>query len=308
MSTFSRPKTSRQLRHPGARSQSHKSEKAAAEQWEEITTISVPAPKSNTTSRPFEALGLTSHEFVFDDGKWYSCAAPEEFSNHLEQTASERNWFYQSTHRRGKPALMRRKTKNPLEVLTVTFAPWLSEWALSRLLSGQPPVAELARIEDEFSTRVLRLLSNNRHVIGRALHADTDDLHLDFVVTRQDGEGRRIGAAGLHLVGPWTTAVDRQLRSGAVIADDKRRTFGRNVAKFKGRYGDKVMPLDVALARALDEAADSVIGPELRPFREAYAKSVPALEAEHRRVALAALESAKNQILGRDLPPEERTI
>jgi hypothetical protein len=56
------------------------------------------------------------------------------------------------------------------------------------------------------------------------------------------------------------------------------------------------------LARALDAAAEKVLGAELRPYVEAYAKSVPELERRHAAAQLEILEGAKARLLQQSAP------
>jgi hypothetical protein len=106
------------------------------------------------------------------------------------------------------------------------------------------------------------------------------------------------------LVGPWCVGVDRQQRAGAEIGADKCRQLRRSVANFRHRYGEESVPLDIALARALDAAAEEVIGPDLVRYREAYAKRVPEMERQHTLAKLAALQAAEEK-LRENLAPEE---
>jgi len=85
---------------------------------------------------------------------------------------------------------------------------------------------------------------------------------------------------------------------------EKRRRFSRNFQKFGEREGPGAIPLDVLLARDLDDAAAEVLGEELTPFIRAYAVSVPRLEREHRRAALDALDRARRKVLGGDNPAQ----
>lgn len=305
MSTFSRPHSPRQIRHPAARSASHRADKAAAEARKESTTIRVPTPALVSPVRPFSAFGIESHEAIFDGENWRSCEGSEEFADYLEEKCQELSWFTQHTHRAGKPAKMRRKTPTPLEVITVTCPPWLSDWVFGRLASGQAPTAALEASRDALLDAAFALFEGKRHLLGYAFHADTYDLHFDLIVSRQDGQGGRIGESGLHLAGPWTVGVDRQLRAGAEIGADKERNFERNIGKFRARYGVEAVPLDVALARALDEGTEKAIGIDLAPFKSAYALGVPAQERAHQQAALQALEDAKRKLLGEDVESPE---
>ena len=56
------------------------------------------------------------------------------------------------------------------------------------------------------------------------------------------------------------------------------------------------------LARALDAAAEAVLGVELTPYKEAYAQRVPELERQHVEAQLEVIEAAKEKLLERIAP------
>lgn len=296
MGTFTRARSSRQRRHPASRSESHRRDKKEAEARGESLVVRVPAPAHPCADRPFVAMGLEGHEFTFDGARWSRCEGPEEFADHLELEGERRASFVDETRRRGVAVKMKRKVGTPIEVLTTTFPPWVSEWVAAELRSGRDPRPQLARIRSAWMGKVMDRLQGERFLLGYAFHADTDDLHFDVCVSRQDGKGGRIGAAGLGLVGPWCVGVDRQLRAGAEIAPLKRSQLSRSVANFRRREGASAVPLDVQFARDLDSAADDVIGPALSLFKTAYAKQVPFLEQQHAQASLDALDAARDQI------------
>jgi hypothetical protein len=93
------------------------------------------------------------------------------------------------------------------------------------------------------------------------------------------------------------------LRAGAEINPHKRKQMRSSVANFRHRYGNMAVPLDVSLARALDAAAEAVIGPGLLLYRKAYALRVPELERGHTASQLAALKAAEAKLRER-LNPE----
>lgn len=294
MSTHSRPKTRRQLRHAGSRSVSHKLDKQQGDERKETNWVGVDAPQRPSPERSFP--GLTGHEFIREGDSWRRCEDPEELANCIERENKRRSWFMDTTQRKGVTVEMLRRVKAALEILTTSFAPWFSDWTAAQLALGKDPRPQLAAIRTQWLGEAQKVLSGERHMLGYAFHADTDDLHFDLVLTRQDGEGGRIGGNGLGLVGPWCCGVDRQLRSGAEISAEKRSQMGRAVANFRRRHGKDAKPLDVQLARALDEAADEVIGPELQPYREAYAKKVPELERAHKRAQLSIIQDAEEKL------------
>jgi hypothetical protein len=304
MSTYTRPKTKRQLRHPGSRSKSHRIDKEQGEARKETAWFGVDAPERPSPKRNFR--GLTGHEFVHENGQWRRCQGPEEFADHLEGEAKKRSWYMGKTTRKGVPVDMKRRAP-PLDTLTTSFAPWLSAWTAAECAGGRDPRPKLGAIRSLWLQAAQNAVAGLRYVLGYAFHADTDDLHFDLCLSRQSGTGERIGETGLGLCGPWCTAVDRQVRCGATIRAEKANQLKRSVANFRHRYGPEAKPLDVTLARSLDAAADTVVGDELRPYIEAYARSVPELERKHAAAQLAVLEGAKAKLLQQTAPIPEVT-
>ncbi|MEJ1973543.1 MAG: hypothetical protein WDM96_14095 [Lacunisphaera sp.] len=241
-------------------------------------------------------MGLEGHEFTFDGSRWARCSSPEGFADYLEAEGDRRSTFIDETQRRGVAVKMKRKAGTPIEVLTTTFPPWLSEWVATELRAGRDPRTQLAKIRSAWMGKVFERLQGERFLLGYAFHADTDDLHFDVCVSRQDGKGGRVGDAGLGLVGPWCVGVDRQLRAGAEIAPIKRSQLLRSVANFRHREGADAVPVDVQFARDLDGAADEVIGPALSFFKTAYGKQVPLLEQQHAQAELDVLDAARGRI------------
>lgn len=303
MGIFIRAKTKQQIEHTNSRSPGHKRDQKQGEIRQRIAWLGVPAPKRPSPCRDFGSL--SGHEYIPVKGKWSRCDAPEEYTDHLERENGKRSWFMDSTQRKGVAVKMKRRVKAALEILTVTFPPWLSSWVAAEVKEGHDPRPKLAAIRNAWMQVVQSTLTGKRYLLGYAFHADTDDLHFDLTVSRQDGLGGRIGKPGLMMVGPWCTGVDRQLRSGAKINADKKDKLQRSVANFRHRYGPKMKPLDVSLARALDQAAEGVLGPELAPYRESYAKQVPTLEREHTAAQLSMLDRAKRKLEPHDVttPP-----
>ena len=300
MSTHSRPKNKRQLRHPGSRSRSHQLDKQEGEARQKNDWLRISAPESPTTKRTFGTL--QGHEYTFDGEQWQRCEGPEEFADYIEAEAAKRSWFMDHPKRKGVATEMRRRVASPVEVLTTTFAPWLSDWLAAETVQGRDARPKLAAIRNRWREAAAGMLAGSRYLMGYAFHADTDDPHFDLVLSRQDGKGGRIGKPGLLLVGPWCTAVDRQLRSGATIRPDKSQQIKRSIANFRHRYGEDQKPLDVMLARALDAAAEAVLGVELTPYKEAYAQRVPELERQHVEAQLEVIEAAKEKLLERIAP------
>jgi hypothetical protein len=302
MSTYTKATSRKKQRHPASRDESHRLDKAQGEARRRTTFVPVETPERPSPQRSFG--DLTGHEYIHDGPTWRRCEAPEEFADYLEAEAKRRNWFLDKTQRRGVAVEMKRRA-TALEVVTTTCPPWLSDWLAAQFAQKKNPRPQLSAIRNRWLGAAVKLLSDARAVLGYAFHADTDDPHFDLVLSRQDGVGGRIGQPGLRQVGPWSTSVDRQLRCGAEISAEKRDRMRRGVANFRRRYGEDAKPLDVLLARTLDAAAAVVLGAELTPYREAYAKSVPELERQHAAAQLAVLEAAKKKLLEHTVPQSE---
>lgn len=303
MSTHTRARTKRQWRHPASRCRSHKLDKQQGELRKETAWLGVDAPQRPSPQRSFP--GLQGHEYTHDGENWHRCQAPEEFADFVEREAARRSWYRSTTTRKGVPVEMLRRVDSPIEVLTTTFAPWLSDWTAAELAGGYDPRPFLGVVRAEFLKAAKMLLAGQRHVLGYAFHCDTDDPHFDLILARQDGDGGRIGEAGLRLVGPWCVGVDRQVRCGAQISPDKCRQLTRSVANFRRRYAGQpdAVPLDVALARALDAATELAVGLDLPPYVKAYAARVPELERQHAAAQLATLQAAEAKLQERAAPP-----
>jgi hypothetical protein len=276
-------------------------DKREGEARQQTQFVPVAAPEHPSPHRSFG--GLAGHEYTFDGKTWKRCEGPEEYADYLEHEAERRSWYMDQTQRKGVAVAMKRPVKAPLDILTTTFPPWLSEWTAAEIASQRDPRPKLATVRNRWLEAAQGLLASSRAFLGFACHTDTDDLHFDLALSRQDGKGGRIGETGLGLFGPWGCGTDRQLRAGAQIHPDKRRQLTRGIENFRRRYGEDAVPLDVQLARSLDAAADAVLGEELRPFREAYAKRVPELERQHAAAQLAALKAAEEKLQERAAPP-----
>jgi hypothetical protein len=293
MSTYNRPRTRRQLRHPASRSKSHKRDKREGEARQQTQWVGVEAPPRPSPERSFG--DLIGHEYICENGTWRRCDKPEEFADYMEKMAELLGWYRSETMRKGQKVEMKRPAPG-VEILTTTFSPWVNEWVAKKLAENRDPRKQLAEIRNQWLEKVKARLQGERHLLGYAFHADTSDLHFDLALSRQDGAGGRIGRPGLGLVGPWCVGVDRQQRVGAQISPDKSRQQRRSIANFRHREGEDAVPLDIALARALDEAAEEVIGPELLHYRDAYAARVPELERQHKLAQLEMLQAAEEKL------------
>ena len=295
MSTYSRPRTKRQFRHPSSRSKSHRLDKQEGEVRQRTVWVGMDAPERPCPKRTFP--GLQGHEYTYDGTQWRRCEGPEEFADYIEAQAEFRSSYKKRTTRKGVEVEMKRPVATPIEVLTTTCSPWLSQWTAAEIAASRDPRPSLAAIRNEWLQSTQKSLAGQRYLLGYAFHADTDDLHFDLIYSRQDGKGGRIGKAGLGLVGPWCTAVDRQTRAGADISGQKRDQLRRSAANFRHRSGEDAIPLDVTLARSLDAATETVLGAVIVPFKAAYAANVPLLERQHIEAKLASMEAVRERLL-----------
>lgn len=300
MSTHTKARNKRQHRHPASRCKRHGLDKAQGEARRETAWLGVDAPPRPSPKRAFP--GLDGHEYRHDGQTWQRCTGPEEFADYLEAEAKRRSHYMSRTVRKGVEVDMRRPVKTPMEVQTTTLAPWTSDWLAAELAAGRDPRRQLIAIRNQWLAAAQQALAGQRYLLGYAWHCDTDDPHFDLCLSRQDGLGGRIGTPGLRLVGPWCVGVNRQVRVGATVHAEKRNGLKRAVANFRHRYGE-IKPLDITLALALDAAADAVLGEELRPYREAYARRVPELERQHTAAQMTVLKSAEDKLRER-LEPE----
>lgn len=298
MSTHTRAgsKSKHKLRHPGARGKYHAEDKRQADARRGIFVVLPAAAKDNRPS--LESRGMRSSERIHRGGWITECQGEEEFGNYIEHEAGERNWAYCERSKRGKIVTERILTPTAVEILVVPFAPWVTAFIEAKLAAGEDANTLALKIWALFCTyaKVLLVGDHERYFLGEALHMDTANAHGDLVLSRQE-DGMRVGRAGLALGGPWLVGTDRQLRAGATISPKKQKHFDQDIQKHFRRHGRNSRPFDILLARALDRAADEVIGPELVRYRTAYAASVPAREQRAIDTKLARLEAAKAALM-----------
>lgn len=304
MPTYTRARSSRQRRHSASRSKTHAQDKANGEKRRGLVFVAVPAPQRPSPKRTLSAF-LTGHEYIHSADRWTRCQGKEEYADYLDAEAERRAWFIGKTKRKGIEGTMKRPAATPVEIVTVTFSPWLSDFLAAAFEAGRDPRPQLAKIRTRFIQAAGGHLNGKRHFLGYAYHADTDDHHFDLALSRQDGRGGRIGKAGLLMVGPWCVGVDRQLRSGATISADKKQKLKSSAENFRHRYGAKAVPLDVQLARDFDAICADVIGPDLAPWMNRYAQGVPALEKAHAAAALQVIRAAEEKISPKAAPQPE---
>lgn len=297
--SYKRLKSKRAKRHPGARGKTHMLDKLAFESRQTIAYMPVPMTPGPSPKRDLSRL--QSWECCRKDSpKWVRCEGPEELGDFIEAESKRRNWFIDDVKRNGKLTKMRRRVAVPISDLIVTFAPWVSEYLNRELDENRDPRPQLRRAVIRWMGSVDSIFAGKRHWIATAAHMDSDDGHIDVILSRTDGMGGRIGPPGLSLSGPWTTGVHRQIKAGAEIAPEKMQRFKANMATHEARYGKGSVPLDIALVDAMDEAF-AIEMPGVKPFMEAYARNVPNLERQHRTAALANAR-AKAEALESSLP------
>lgn len=146
MSTRSLLRTKRQRRHPASRSKSHRLDKLQGEARQRTVWVGLDAPERPNQSRSFP--GLDGHEYLFDGAMWTRCDGPEDFADHVEEQSDLRSWYKKQTTRNGVPVDMKRRVDAPLEVLTTTFEPALSDWTAAEIAAGRNPRPKLAAIRN----------------------------------------------------------------------------------------------------------------------------------------------------------------
>ena len=218
------------------------------------------------------------------------------------QEAKDRTTYQSWTSRHGRPELVTRRASSPIQIHTVVWHPAVSDWIADQVAKGLDPKPALREMLARYLPVMEQLFAGQRHLLALAVHTDTDDPHLDIVVSRQGPKGR-IGRAGLRAVGPWIVGVDRQLRAGAQVSPEKLAQYQRAKANFTRRYGEGAKPFDIVLTRAFDAAAEAVLGGQLPPYLAAYAAHVPELERAHLAAALAELDEARAQLMAALSPP-----
>lgn len=292
---FTRIRTETQARHVGSRSKTHEVDKARGEARRERTYISVPAEPRPSPERTFE--GVSGAEAILDPdtGKWRICRDREELGDYLVAQSARLSRYQAWTSRHGQRELMTRRDLNPLTVHTVSWHPAVSQMISDLLARGEG--RDLPnRIFLRWMFQTPSLFAGQRRVVATSMHLDTDDGHIDTVVTR-NGVNGRIGTAGLGLVGPYCVAVDRQLRGHAKIGATKRARFERAMANFERREGPNSIPFDIQLARMMDQICDEVLGPAVGPYVDAYIGSVPTMERAHAMAALREIDAARVKLL-----------
>jgi len=292
MSTYTAAKSVRQWRHPASRSESHIQDKGEGEARRQITFVPVKTPATPSPKRNFAALGLEGHEFIRQGNEWHPCKGREKFADYLVAEARTRSWYISETTRNGRQVQMKRRVEAPIKVLTTTFSPWLSEWTYQNLSLGEVVIERLRLIRNRWLAAAMKLVDGLAYVLGFSFHADTSNPHFDLCLSRQDGEGGRIGRAGLGLMGPWAVGVERQVRAGAEISPEKWAQAERSADNFARRYPGHA-PLDIEFAKRLDIASAEVLGGELEVYRIEYARMVPILEQQHAAAKQATLDQAR---------------
>lgn len=295
---FLRPKSLDGILHADPHGAVHAKHRAQRER-RRLTAIMVPAlPSQERRNFPPE---LRSDTLILDeDGQWRKTTAPEEFARFLRKLSRRCDYWWDETTRHGKPTRMKRRTARPIEDLVVSVAPWLSDWIAGHNRTCTSPLPALSEIRNTWFVELLELLCRRRYVHALSLHADTADIHLDVICSRQL-DGVRIGTTANRTIGPWIVCVDRQLRAGARVSPAKRAAFERSIANYRRRYGD-AQPLDMQLAQMLDAVADRVIGAELILLKKAYAERVPENEERYRILQLQHLELARGALEQQQAP------
>ena len=296
------PKTLRQILHCGSRSASHAHDKEQGDARREKVYIAVEAESRPSPHREFRALA--GFEVIRNpDGTWRMCKADDELGEHLLRESAARAHFREWATRRGRREMMSRIDKHPLSIHTASYHPAVSDLVAARIARGEDGAILVKSIAARFAKKAIPIFEGKRYILGMALHADCDDLHIDTAVARNGPFGRYGG--GLGLVGPWTCGVHRQVKAGAKINPVKRAMFEANLAKFRQKHGAATVPLDIMLADAIDLVSAKVMGIELQLYMKEWAEKVPDAEKAHVIATLTELDRARGKLMSQ-LDPRER--
>lgn len=297
MSKNTKAKTDEQLAHMSSRSKTHKRHKLQGDLRRQHRFLRVAAAERPSPKRNFG--GLEGFELILKpDGAWHRCDDPEELIQYLKKEKRRRLKYEKWTTRHGKPELAKRTVQRPIDILTTSLHPAASDVLAADVAGGRDIRPTLRAIFGPFLQAARALLEKQRYVLAAAMHMNTDDLHMDIAVAKNCPIKGRIGRTGLLTVGPWCVAVDRQIRCGARINPTKQNRYQRSVANYRRRYGNDAKPLDITLARLLDDCALRVMGARLEASLQAYAQGVPELERKHAECDAAELEQARAIVLG----------
>ncbi len=293
------PTTDAQLMHVASRSESHRHDKAQGDFRRAFTYFAVESEPRPSQLRP-ELRGLAAFELTAPSpGKWDVCKGPEDLGRFLIDESKRRAPYRATVARAGRTTTMRRVDNHPLAIMTVSLHPAANDCIAAKirrdgLRAGQ---ASLNQIVCRFVPAAERAVAGRRYVIAAAAHTDTDDLHVDLVLARNNGEpGGRLGG-GLSTVGPWTVGARRQMIVGAKIGTEKLRMVTQNLNRFWDKYGASAVALDVRLADAMDAAATEVLGEELKEFKQSWVLWIPEAEKGHLLAALREIDSAREKCL-----------
>jgi hypothetical protein len=292
-------KSPNQREHSSQHTAGHKRDKLIGEQRRAEQWLLLPTPPpQQQVRRDFSAVRV--RDFVADGSGKLSPVSPTDYVAHLEKSASD-NRYVGEKSRNGKSGTSIRTCENPLAELTVTLSPAASDF----LAIGAK--ANPKRVE-EFLEELITLMSaeveiaTGAKIVGVTAHTDTDDVHLNFVVTRlardRDGVQRLKTKKGFGTVGAWMVGLDRQRRAGIVYKphDD---LFVAALARFLKRGRPAV---DLLLAQAMDALCVKML-PGLTHFIVAYAARVNESRRNgveqkktELRAQLAALDRAEHSI------------
>lgn len=300
---YTRIRTETQALHVGSRSASHERDKAKGDARRQYKFLAVETETRPSRERSFPRVTGVEAIHNLETGRWSLCKGPDDLGTHLVRESASRARYQAWTKRNGHPELMSRVDPAPLSVHTTSLHPAACDLIADILVGDQGGQDLPQRIFAKFVDRARHLFTDRRYLIGAALHADTDDLHIDLVTAR-NGHAGRLGKAGLGLVGSWCVAVDRQLRAGAKINALKKAQFDRSLANFRRREGADAIPLDILLARTMDAVSAEVLGDQLQPYIARYAQVVPRLEREHTVAALRELDAARQKLIASLAPGE----
>jgi hypothetical protein len=292
---FTRVRSKASALHVSVLSPGHKRDKAQGDERRQFKYVAVKSSLRPGGVRTYPGVAAFEAIASEEGAKWTPCKGVDELGQHLDRERLARRRYYAPVNRRGRVELMARIDATPVTVHTISFSP--AQCDLISDLNAKGEGHDLPRkILAQFVKMAMPLLAGKRVPLGIALHQDTGTLHCDLALTRHTSNGR-IGKAGLGLIGPHGCAVDRQIRSGAIISRAKRAEHESALANLRRRPGAEEVPFDIALARAFDDAAAKVLGSQLAPYVARYADSVPAMEREQLLATLAEVEAVRVKLI-----------
>lgn len=290
-------KTRASILHVDSSHPSHARDKKAGDARKEFKFFTVKSSPRPCPKRDFSTCPAIEVIHDPDTDRWTVCTTKGAYGNYLLAESAARTRYYAPVLRRGRKEMMARIDPSPLSNHTISFHPAASSMLADMLAKGEGQDVP-RRILSLFIKQALPLFAERgREVVGCATHMDCDDAHVEVTVARNSRDGRRLGKAGMDLVGPWTVAVARQVDCcGPRINSEKLNQYESALAVFRRRAGPDAVPFDIQLARLFDVCSHRILGPGLQAYVQRYADGVPQSEREQLYATKAELEAALAQV------------